>query len=125
NSLEVNINENLIKDVGNFPIFVKESSYIEIDKNTIRNSLNHTGIRVNDKIRNLSITNNIINKTGGNSIDVNSDIVSILVSNNLCIGSNGLNGDYYGIYLHSDGTGVVVNNNILRVLSGYNYVRAV
>src|SRR5699024_6678514 len=120
-SNHIEINNNIIDNVGNFPISVRDGSWVTINNNDITNSLTHTAIRAVEKIRYLHITNNKIFKTGGNAINVFNDVFSIVITGNICLGANGLDEDYHSIYVHSDGGKIITSNNVIRKLTDFVY----
>lgn len=121
----IEVSHNIIENVTNFGINVRNSTHILIDSNKLKDTTTHTAIRVNSTIRYLTLTNNHIHRAGGNGIEIQGDVYTITVTDNLIVGVNGGNDGYRCIYIHSTGGKIVVANNVMRKLSGFEHGLAV
>lgn len=124
-SNDCKIDGNSVTRVDNFAIYCRNMVNVSVDNNNIEDTGNYSGIRIMETCRYITVRNNHIKRVGGNGVNIITDVYSIIVAGNMIAGCNGLNEDYDAIYIHSTGGYINVNNNIMRVLSGYQYESAI
>lgn len=124
-SNDCKIDGNSVTRVNKFAIYCRNMVNVSIDNNNIEETGNYTGIRVFEACRYITVRNNHIKRVGGNAINIITDVYSIIVAGNMIAGCNGLGKEYDAIYIHSTGGYINVNNNIMRILSGYQYESAI
>lgn len=124
-SNDCKIDGNSVTRVNNFAIYCRNMTNVSVDNNNIEHTGNYSGIRIMEICRYITVRNNHIKRVGGNAINILTDVYSIIVAGNMIAGCNGLGEEYDAIYIHSTGGYINVNNNIMRILSGYQYESAI
>ena len=121
----LDINDNIIYNVVQFPIAIRGASWVGINNNDIAYATTHTAIQGNQRLRYVTITNNKIFRCGGNGINLYDDVYTVVITGNLMIAVNTLQGEYNGIYCHSTGGKFSVCNNVIMAFSELKHDRAI